>query len=475
MHNVIASELFSEFIEHQPALKSIRKGLELSGFSEPVYLVGGAPRDLLLGQTPGKDLDLVSTGDVLTLAEKLWELGIADEPPVLYKNFGTTMLRIDGFHLELIRARKESYRVGSRKPETEPASIEEDALRRDFTVNTLLVDILTAELIDPLGVGLPDFHKRILRTPRQPELTFEEDPLRMLRGVRFRTQIGFEYAADVPQAMRAKASTLETLSAERIQEEIVKMLRLTNASPALNDLLDFGLLAVFAPELARMKGIEQGHYHHLDVWDHTLLVVSLVPAENLTLRLAALLHDVGKPDTYQMDEEGRIRFLQHELVGEKIARDLLKRLKFPHRQVDTVCKLVRGHMRLGSAPVFTDTAARRLIRDMGDDLGDLFDLVEADTKALKPGVKPMDIRPIRKQVERIQSELGDQKIASPLDGTEIQEVFSLSGKQIGEAKRYLEEQLIRGTLVAGDKEKAKQLLASYLERSSSGNESNSEP
>ncbi|MFN7171464.1 MAG: CCA tRNA nucleotidyltransferase [Fimbriimonadaceae bacterium] len=475
MHNVIASELFSEFIEHQPALKSIRKGLELTGFSEPVYLVGGAPRDLLLGQTPGKDLDLVSTGDVLTLAEKLWELRIADEPPVLYKNFGTTMLRIDDFHLELIRARKESYRVGSRKPETEPASIEEDALRRDFTVNTLLVDIRTAKLNDPLGLGLRDFGKRTLRTPREPELTFEEDPLRMLRGVRFRSQIGFKYAPGLPEAMQAKAETLETLSAERIQEEFVKMLRLPNPSPALNDLLDFGLLAVFAPELARMKGTEQGHYHHLDVWDHTLLVVSLVPAENLTLRLAALLHDIGKPDTYQMDAEGRIRFLQHELVGEKIARDLLNRLKFPHRQVDTVCKLVRGHMRLGSAPVFTDTAARRLIRDMGDDLGDLFDLVEADTKALKPGVKPMDIRPIREQVEKIQSELGDQKIASPLDGTEIQELFNLSGKQIGEAKRYLEEQLIRGALTAGDKEKARLLLASYLERSSSGNESNSEP
>jgi poly(A) polymerase len=475
MQNVNVSKLFSDFIEHQPALRSLRKGLELSGFPEPIYLVGGAPRDLLLGRSPGKDLDLVSTGDVLTFAEKLWELGIADEPPVLYKNFGTTMLRIDGFHLELIRARKESYRVGSRKPETEPASIEEDALRRDFTVNTLLVDIRTAELIDPLGVGLVDFEKRLLRTPRQPELTFEEDPLRMLRGVRLRTQIGFEYAADVPQAMRAKASTVKTLSAERIQEEFVKILKLSNPSPALNDLLDFGLLSVFAPELARMRGVEQGHYHHLDVWDHTLLVVSLVPAENLTLRLAALLHDVGKPDTYKKDSEGRIRFLQHELVGEKIARDLLNRLKFSHRQVDAVCKLVRGHMRLGSAPVFTETAARRLIRDMGDDLKDLFDLVEADTKALKPGVKPMELQPIRELVERVRSDLGDQKIESPLDGTEIQNIFNLTGKQIGEAKRYLEEQLIRGTLAAGDKEKAKQLLAIYLERSSYGDKSKSEP
>jgi poly(A) polymerase len=297
----------------------------------------------------------------------------------------------------------------------------------------------------------------------------------MLRGVRLRTQIGFEYAADVPQAMRAKASTVKTLSAERIQEEFVKILKLPNPSPALNDLLDFGLLSVFAPELARMRGVEQGHYHHLDVWDHTLLVVSLVPAENLTLRLAALLHDVGKPDTYKKDSEGRIRFLQHELVGEKIARDLLNRLKFSHRQVDAVCKLVRGHMRLGSAPVFTETAARRLIRDMGDDLKDLFDLVEADTKALKPGVKPMELQPIRELVERVRSDLGDQKIESPLDGTEIQNIFNLTGKQIGEAKRYLEEQLIRGTLAAGDKEKAKQLLAIYLERSSYGDKSKSEP
>jgi len=216
-------------------------------FQGHLFLVGGGVRDALLGKGESADLDLVTTKDAPTLARHLFDIGVSDIPPVTYERFGTAMVQVAGAQIELVTARRESYRGDSRKPQVEPATILEDAQRRDFTINTLLQDIYTGEVLDPLGVARDDLAAGILRTPLDPVHTFREDPLRMLRAVRFRWQLEFHYAEGLAEAIKAEASRLSIISQERIRDELVKMMRNPKASRAWQDLSDLGLLAEFLP------------------------------------------------------------------------------------------------------------------------------------------------------------------------------------------------------------------------------------
>jgi poly(A) polymerase len=338
--------------------------------------------------------------------------------------------------------------------------LEEDASRRDFTVNALFENLHTGTLIDPTGRGLEDLRARVLRTPKDPNKTFYDDPLRMLRAVRFRWQFEFEPAENLYPAVQQNASRLSVISAERYRDEFNKILLLPLASKALADLMNLGLFDQLIPELMAMKGVDQGNFHHLDVWNHSLLVVeNLKNTPDLLLKLAGLFHDVGKPATRSVDESGKIRFFNHEVIGEELTQSILRRLKYSGDEIATVARLVRNHMRLGSAPVFTSSAARRVWRDMGDDVPRLLALVDADSHALKPGVRSFDLGPIEAQLEQVKRVTPVSDLESPLTGQEIMSILELApGPEIGRAKKFLLEHVLEGSLKIGDRKESERLL-----------------
>jgi len=447
-----------------PALTAIQSATLGTPFENELWLVGGAVRDELLGLPHNADFDLVTRRDSGDLARMLHEKGISEIGPVTYERFGTAMVRVAGIDIEIVTARRESYDEDSRKPTVEPASYEEDARRRDFTVNTLMRSIHSGELWDPLGKGIDDLKGKVLRTPLDPAATFHDDPLRMLRAVRFRWKLGFQPAPGLYEAIKLAKERLRIISMERIRDELLKMLSLSDAPSCLRDLLDLGLLEIFAPEFLPMVDCEQGKYHHLDVWNHSLLVLQNAGTDDPILALAALLHDVGKPPTRTIDEAGNTRFFGHEAVGASITRDLLRRLKFPQKEVDEVALLVKNHMRLGSAPDFTASAARRLIRDLDGDLERLLQLVEADANGLKAGVKVMNLDPIRQRIAEVGQVTPRNTLESPLSGVEIMEVTGLSpGVEVGRLKGMLTELVLEGELSPDDKTGAKAKLLALMD------------
>ena len=445
-------------------MTAIRDAIQRTPFQGDVFLVGGAVRDELLGIPQGNDFDLVTRQSSAELANLLWTKGASSLPPVTYPQFGTAMVQVQGISIELVTARKESYRGESRKPDVEPATYLEDALRRDFTVNSLRKDLENGEVIDILGNGISDLEARILRTPLDPTSTFHDDPLRMLRAVRFRWQLGFDPSPGLYEAIRDTHNRLGIVSFERIRDELLKMLSRPTAPDALRETLQLQLTHTIAPEFEGMVGVEQGNFHHLDVWDHTLLVIenlwrvkSQTPSQELVL--AALLHDVGKPATRTIDPEGRTRFFGHETVGEELTRKILRRWKLAERDVEPVAILVKNHMRLGSSPTFSKSAARRLLRDMGHQLENLLWLVEADANSLRPGVRKIDLNPIREQLEAVQMETPREALESPLTGQEIMAILGLEpGPEVGKWKSFLTERVLEGDLAPGDKRGAEILL-----------------
>ena len=442
------------------ALDSIRETLRGTPYEDDLYLVGGAVRDRLLGLPPQADVDLVTTTPLEPLVEALRPLSTI--PPVLYERFGTAMLRVEGIPVELVRARRESYEGGSRKPQVRPATLHDDARRRDFTANALLRRLSDDALLDPTGQGLDDLRAGLLRTPLDPVETFRDDPLRMLRAVRFRWKLGFAYADGLQDAIVQEAGRLEIVSEERVRDELRKMILAPTAPDALADLMRFGLLDRIAPELRPMVGCAQGDWHHLDVWDHSLLVLrKIAPLGDETLSLAALLHDVGKPPTRSIDANGAVRFFGHETVGASLAEGLLRRLRFSTREIEPVVRLVAAHMRLGTFESFSPAAARRLLRDLGEhDAERLLLLVDADASALAPGVRKLDLAPIRARLAEVRAATPMETLVSPLTGAEIMALTGLpAGPEIGRLKARLVEAVLDGRLLPGDREGAERMLA----------------
>jgi poly(A) polymerase len=456
----------------EDVLQRLRVGLAGTPYEGKVYLVGGYVRDKLLKRRLPSDVDLVLEGDALQLAQFLYERGLADHPPVTYPRFGTAMVHLGEIAVELVTARAESYHDASRKPATvKPATLYEDALRRDFTVNTLLENLHTGAIVDPLGVGLSDLQARQLRTPRDPHETFYEDPLRMLRAVRFAVQLGFTLDPAAEHAIREQADRLKIVSIERIQTEFTRLMDSPQAAAGLQMLLEMGLLAQFAEPLLPMVGCTQNDYHLYDVWGHSLKTVEYVDPSGLTmpaweLRLAALLHDVGKPATKTVDEDGAIHFYEHDRVGAQIAREWLRSLRYSNETIERITTLVRMHMRPGFyTPQWSDAAVRRLIRDAGDLLEPLLRLVEADIQAQRHDVIHADIAALRQRIAQVQATQPATHWRSPLTGEQIMQRFGLKPSPlVGQLKRYLEEQVIGGTLHPDDTEHAVRLAEAYLQQ-----------
>ncbi len=442
------------------ALRGTTRGTLYEG---RLFLVGGFVRDKAMNlESAREDIDIVLEGDALDLARFYWERGVAQSHPVVYPRFGTAMIVVQGRDVELVTARVESYTPDSRSPDqVQPGTLADDALRRDFTINTLLENLHTGTITDPLGTAYADLDARIIRTPTDPALTFSDDPLRMLRAVRFAARFGFAIAPGTWEAMRANAGRLSIVSAERIQDEFGKTLLTPRAPLGMGLLKDGGLLAQFAPELLEMVGVTQNAFHVYDVWTHTLVALGSLPADaSLTLRLAALLHDTGKPSTRTEDAEGRVHFYGHQDVSARMALALMQRLKFSNEAIDAVTKLVAEHMRVGEYHAdWTDSAVRRLIRDLGPCLPELFALHAADVAGLSPDHQDIArAHELRARIEAIQQHQDIAALTSPLTGQEIMALLDLKpGRRVGQIKDFLTNEVVEGRLAPDDKEGALRL------------------
>jgi len=423
-----------------------------------VFLVGGAVRDELLGLPSSGDYDLVLESDAAELAQFLHEQGIASTP-IVYPRFGTAMVRVGEATIELVTARRESYFEDSRKPSVTPATLEDDVKRRDFTINTLMRSLHGGPVLDRLGTGIADLEQRILRTPVEPDETFSDDPLRMVRAIRFRAQFDLTPASGLFEAIRANAGRLRIVSVERTRDEFEKMLVGRKPSAALRDLMELGLLSQFAPEFADGVDVEQGAYHSRDVWGHTLDVVDKAGGQGLVIALGALFHDVAKPYTRIVEPDGRVRFYGHEIEGEKVTRRVMRRMKFANEMIDAVATIVRNHMRLGSAVPFTPAAARRLRRDLGDLVEPLLVVCEADASALARIPKGIDFADVRAKLAQVEQSVENRNFDSPLSGEEIMELTGLApGPEVGKLKQMLSDAVVDGRIEPDDKQAAIDLI-----------------
>ena len=464
-------------------LRNATRGTQFEG---QIYLVGGVPRDKYLGLPISSDVDLVLEGDALGLADLLYKKGISTHRPVTSARFGTAKLSVAGGDVEMVSARAESYDTGSRKPAVKPATLKDDVIRRDFTINTLLENLHTGETLDLTGRGFSDLDAGIIRTPLDPAATFHDDPLRMLRAIRFAVRFAFEVEEGTWEAVGRESHRLNLMgpkppvvSAERIRHEFLKILTIDHQPPGgfhrpdaqsqvvrgLEMLKESGLLARFLPELLEMVGVTQNVWHLYPVWDHTMEAMRRVSAESpLVTRLALLFHDVGKPRTRSEDEKG-VHFYEHQFVGAEMARDALRRLKLTNEQIDDVFNLVALHMRLGEyRPEWSDAAVRRLIRTTADYRDELFEIARCDMAAMDPDVPKTDLSALRARMEVIEQEMDVVHLTSPLDGREIMEALRIQpGPLVREAKDFLTSEVIEGRLPPDSRDDAARALRDWYE------------
>lgn len=445
------------------AIDAVRDATRGTEYGNRLYLVGGYVRDNIMGRPPTEDVDIVYEGDALKLARFLYDRGIARYRPVVYPRFGTAMIVVEGRTIELVSARRESYLATSRKPNVEAASLYDDVMRRDFTINTLLEGLHDGRIYDLTSRGMADLEAGIIRTPTDPEITFYDDPLRMLRAIRFAVRFGFVIAPETYEAVVRNVERLAIISRERIRDEFVKIVLIREPSHGLRMLKESGLLDQFAHELLEMVDVTQGGGHVHDVWEHTLHALDSLPhSADLVLRLAVLFHDTGKPRTKTCDSNGRCHFLGHESIGEQIARRIMNRLRFPVREISRVARLVSMHMRIGEyRRDWKESAVRRLMHDAGPDIPDLLGLAHADRLGANPNASHEDLEDLRDRIERIVLQIPIDQMRSPLDGREIMDLIHIpSGPRIKEIKTFLCDEVVEGRLSPDDKDTARELVLS---------------
>jgi poly(A) polymerase len=423
------------------------------------YLVGGFVRDRLLGRSGSlEDVDVLVVGEgaVELLSRLAHRFGWSRAQR--FERFGTVQVRGDGFVVEAVQARAESYDPESRKPHVRPGSLDDDVWRRDFTVNALCQDF-AGRIVDRTGRGLDDLTAGVLRTPLAPAETFAEDPLRMFRGARFVAQLDFRLAEGVIEAMRAQAPRARILSAERIRDELVRLLLSPHPRRGMEVLRDGGLLAQVLPELQAMVGVEQSGYHLYDVFDHTMHALEVSPPELIT-RLAVLLHDVGKPPTAAVAADGRHTFHDHPQVGAAMAEEILGRLRFSTEEIRAVGTLVRLHLRpiQYRSDTHGDAAVRRLVRDAGPLRDRLLQVARADTRASAyPTTAVID--ELAERMERLDHGGGVSRAARPLSGEAVMRMAGRGpGPWVGRVQRAVDEAVLDGEIPPADPAAAERWL-----------------
>ena len=440
-----------------PLASSLAEAFKAKGFQ--LALVGGPVRDALLGRL-GNDLDFTTdahpheTKKILKAwADNVWDTGIV---------FGTVAAKRGETTVEVTTYRTEKYEEDSRKPDVEfGLTIEGDLSRRDFTVNAMALELTTKEpkFIDPFG-GIDDLAKKILRTPASAQQSFTDDPLRMMRAARFASQLNFEIHPDVLHAMQTMTSRISIISAERIRDEFVKLLMSDNPRIGITILVDTGLATLVLPEIPKLRLEIDEHHHHKDVYEHSITVLEQAISHedrlggpNLVIRLAALLHDIGKPKTRNLIDGGGVSFHHHEVVGARLSKTRLKALRFDHETIDAVETLIALHLRFhgyGDGE-WTDSAVRRYVRDAGELLVHLHVLTRADctTRNAKKAERLARIYDgLEARIAKLETEEELSKIRPDLDGAQVMQLLDLKpSADVGKALDFLMElRMERGPL-----------------------------
>lgn len=432
---------------------------------QQTFVVGGYVRDFLLKRGQKKDIDFVTVGSGIELAKKAHSKMKNATKLTVYKRFGTAMFKWQGIELEFVGARKESYSEDSRKPFVEDGTLDDDQKRRDFTINALAISVNPenfGQLFDPFD-GIGDLKNKIIRTPLDPDVTYSDDPLRMMRAIRFAAQLGFEIEKNSFDSILKNSKRIEIVSKERVMDEFQKIMMTNKPSVGLKLLDDAGLMKFILPELVALKGIEEIEGQtHKDNFYHTLEVVDNISenTDNLWLRWAALLHDIGKAPTKRYDKKIGWTFHTHEFVGSKMIYTLFKRLKLPMGQP---MKYVQKIVMLSSRPIalidenVTDSALRRLLYDAGDDFEDLFVLCKADitTKNEKKQQRfKKNFILVEQKIREVEERDRIRNFQPPVSGEEIMNIFGIGpGREIGIIKNSIKEAILEGE-IKNDRESA---------------------
>lgn len=426
-----------------------------NGLKVKIYLVGGYVRDIILSR-PNKDVDILVVGDGPEFARKFADsVGVSNI--TTYKNFGTAHFKFENYDLEFVGARKESYNQESRNPVIDTGTFEDDISRRDFTVNCLALSLNESnfgELIDLYG-GVDHINARLIKTPVDPQVTFNDDPLRIMRAFRFAAQLQFVVDKDALKAAREMADRLNIVSQERITDEFLKILASPRPSVGLKYLYDTKVMKVIFPEIDKLGGVDQRKdFHHKDVFLHTCKVVDNIAeeTEDVWLRFAALVHDIAKPLTKRFVEGTGWTFHGHEEIGARMMKGLFERMKFPLSRLHYIEKLIRLHLRpiaLVDEKV-TDSAIRRLIVNADEDLDDLITLCRADitSKNLsKVSLYLSNYEKVMQKVKDVREKDQLRAFQSPVKGEEIMKICNLQpSKKVGEIKTAIEEAILEGEI-----------------------------
>ena len=436
---------------------------------QSVYVVGGYVRDLLLGRKSPTDIDFVTESSGIELAQAVAKSINPETKVSIFKTYGTAMFRYENLELEFVGARKESYSADSRNPQVEQGTLEDDQKRRDFTVNAMAISLNKdnlGELIDPFN-GMEDMEQKILRTPLEPVQTYSDDPLRMMRAIRFASTLGFSIEQKSLEAIEKEAKRIEIITVERIMVEFNKIMLSEKPSVGLEIMKKTGLLDIVLPELTAVEGIEEveGQKHKDNFW-HTLEVVDNISknTDNLWLRWAALLHDVGKAPTKKYVKGTGWTFHGHEFLGSKMVKTIFQRLKLP---LGKDMKYVQKMVKLSSRPIalisddVSDSALRRMLFDAGEDLEDLFTLCKADitTKnSYKQEKFKKNFEYVAKKIKEVEEKDHVRNFQPPITGEEIMQMFNMKpGREIGILKERVKEAVLEGE-IPNEHEAAKELV-----------------